>query len=104
MVIVALPKRISGKVIHFITNLHKQIHFQNLQVQKAIYTGNTYKINKVIKIEFYKANLTSPRSTIDKFRNVIFRLDGGDAKIRKFRHCCLEFEVSASQLSFSNVS
>jgi hypothetical protein len=29
-----------------------------------MYTGNTYKINKVIKIEFYKANLTSPRSII----------------------------------------
>ncbi len=60
-------------------------------------------MNKVIKIEFYKANLTSPRSTIAKFRNVIFRKDGGDAAIRKCGYCCLEFEVSASQLSFSNV-
>ncbi len=58
----------------------------------------------MIKIAFDKANLTSPRSVIDKFRNVIYRLDGGDVKIRKVRHCCLQFEVSASQLPFSNGS
>ena len=68
-----------------------------MQVQKAMFTGYTYKINKVIKNEFYKANLTSPRSIIDKFRHDIFREDRVDAKIPKFGHCGLEFEVSASQ-------
>jgi hypothetical protein len=104
IVIIALPTRICGKEIHIITNLHKQIHLLNLQVQKVMYTGNTYKVNQVIKIEFYKANLTSPRSVIDKFRTLIFRYDGGDATIRKCGHCCLELVVSASNLSFSNVS
>jgi hypothetical protein len=104
MVIDAFPKRISGKVIHFITDLHKQIHFLNLQVGKAIDLCNTYKIQKVIKSAFDKANFTSPRSRIDKFRNVIFWFQGSDVKIRKVRHCCLQFEVYASQLSFSNVA
>ena len=58
----------------------------------------------MIKNAFDKANFNSPRSGIEKFRNVSFWFQGIDVKIRKVRHCCLQFEVSASQLPFSNGS